>query len=151
MASAGKGQNKREFLLELFQKNPKIGYNDALAAWSSAGNEGSFSESSFYNTKTEYNKSAGGASEYRAEKPKPARVGTGRPKGRPRKIVVPAVESKPAVAEAKPRKSAAGQVLDQVEDGIDGLIYKLKEAGGVPDVEAALRAARRKLAHIHGE
>ena len=38
-----------------------------------------------------------------------------------------------------------GRVLEEVEDGIDDLIFKLKGAGGRPEVVEALRQARRLL------
>jgi len=38
-----------------------------------------------------------------------------------------------------------GQVLDQMEGTIDDLIFQLKTMGGRPEVEEALRRARRFL------
>jgi hypothetical protein len=40
-------------------------------------------------------------------------------------------------------------MLDEVEAGIDHLIFTLKMNGGLPEVEAALRAARRLVAQSH--
>lgn len=42
------------------------------------------------------------------------------------------------------------RMVDQVEAGIDDLIFTLKVNGGMPEVEAALRAARRLLVRSHG-
>jgi hypothetical protein len=36
-------------------------------------------------------------------------------------------------------------VFDEVEAGIDDLIFRLKIAGGAPEVEAKLREVRRSL------
>ena len=38
-----------------------------------------------------------------------------------------------------------GRVVDEVEAGIDDLMFMLKVNGGMPEVEAAWRAARRLL------
>ena len=44
-----------------------------------------------------------------------------------------------------------GRVVDEVEAGIDDLMFMLKVNGGMgPEVEAALRAARRLLTRSHG-
>jgi hypothetical protein len=43
------------------------------------------------------------------------------------------------------------RLVDEVEAGIDELIFNLKSSGGVPEVEAALRTARRLLTRGHGE
>ena len=43
-----------------------------------------------------------------------------------------------------------GRVVDEVEAGIDDLIFILKVNGGMPEVEAALRAARRLLVRSNG-
>lgn len=51
MATAGKTQNKSEFVLELLRSNPKAKEKDAVAAWKQAGNEGSVSSSAFYSAK----------------------------------------------------------------------------------------------------
>ena len=41
-------------------------------------------------------------------------------------------------------------MIDGVEAGIDHLIFTHKVNGGMPEVEAALRAARRLLTGGHG-
>ena len=40
---------------------------------------------------------------------------------------------------------AQQDVFDEVEAGIDDLIFRLKLAGGAPEVEAKLREVRRSL------
>jgi hypothetical protein len=57
----------------------------------------------------------------------------------------------PTTAAAKHAEHQA-QLVDEVEAGIDELIFSLKTSGGNPEVEAALRAARRLLlSRHHGE
>ena len=43
------------------------------------------------------------------------------------------------------RRVQRSRVVDEVEAGIDQLMFTLKLNGGMPEVEAALRAARRLL------
>ena len=55
----------------------------------------------------------------------------------------PEVRSEAAQTEDK------DQVLDEVEEGIDELIFRLKGIGGRPEVLEALRRARRLLYQSH--
>jgi hypothetical protein len=156
MATTGKGQNKSTFLLDLLKRNPQTTFAQAEEAWKAAGNEGTVSSSSFYNAKTALGKPANGA--FTAS-------GKGRPAAKsmaksPAKATTIWRAAKPEETADGPRASAGrpkassmrdqGPVLDAVEGEIDELIFKLKGLGGVPDVEEALRRARRMLALKHG-
>jgi len=154
MATAGKTQNKSEFVLELLRSNPKAKEKDAVAAWKQAGNEGSVSSSAFYSAKrtllggSDAPASAAGKTKPKSapkgpkgkRKSEPVRATSGGPNGQsPQQETVKAV----GVNKAEDRSRR----LDAVEGGIDDLIFTLKEMGGVPEVEEALRAARRLLYH----
>jgi hypothetical protein len=153
MATTARGQ-KTAFLRDLFRDNPKVNYKAANEAWKEAGNDGDLSSNTFYNAKTALKKEAGtGTTE--VETPSP----TTRPKAQParstraksttRKTSAPK-NGQPNVPEP-PRsheKSSLGdrdRVFDEVEAGIDDLIFRLKLAGGAPEVEAKLREVRRSL------
>ena len=57
-----------------------------------------------------------------------------------------------STTKTKPSESSnPGKVADEVEAGIDDPMYMLKDSGGMPEVEAALRAARRLLYRNQGE
>ncbi len=54
---------------------------------------------------------------------------------------------------AKAKSTGTGvsdRVVDEVEAGIDDLMFKLKVNGGMPEVEQALREARRMLLRNNG-
>jgi hypothetical protein len=55
----------------------------------------------------------------------------------------------PAVSIAATHHDEDEDVLDELEDGIDELIQKLRELGGKPKVVKALKRARRLLVRIH--
>ncbi len=152
MATTGKSQKKSEFLRELFRSDPNASEKDAVAAWQKAGYEGTISSSSYFTAKK---KSAGGsrAPATPAERIKPKSSSTG-PKAKRQSEPVQASSGasngeSPAPETAKAGGGEKGQDrsrrLDAVEGGIDDLIFALKEMGGVPEVEEALRAARRLL------
>jgi hypothetical protein len=161
MATTGKNQKKSAFLRDLLRSNPNVSEKDAVAAWQRAGNEGTISPSTFYSAKRE---SAGGsgAPAPAAEKTKPQSSSKG-PKGKRKSEPVqpsslesngqsPSLETNGQSPAPEPTKVGGGDEaqdrsrrLDAVEGGIDDLIFTLKEMGGVPEVEEALRAARRLL------
>lgn len=152
MATAGKTPSKSEFLLEFLRSNPDAKEKDAVAAWQQAGNEGTVSSSAFYAAKrTLVEESGAPAPTPGKTKPKsspkglkgkrksePIRASSGETNGQP-----PAQETVKAVGGDKAQDRS--RRLDAVEGGIDDLIFTLKEMGGVPEVEEALRAARRLL------
>ena len=171
MATARKGPNKSAFLRELFGRNPQASLEEANQEWTKAGHEGSISESSFYNTKSAFNKQAGdgGGAEAGGEagrKPKAQAAQKGKRAGRAAEPVEqangtdsgpePAGEAAMAIGAGDRGTTEAGdqgvtgtggqeQSLDKLEGGIDDLIFQLKTMGGRPEVEEALRRARRLL------
>ena len=154
MAITGKSPNKSAFLRDLFRKDPGVNLKDAEKAWTEAGNDGPISSSSFYNARNELKKGTGTTAAADKPKPKPA------PKGpKAKKSTDPGQAAPPEVNGQAPTQASvassrtpdSSRVFDEVEDGIDDLIFKLKGLGGVPEVQEALRAARRMLGRIEGE
>src|SRR3954470_1263625 len=161
MATARKGPNKSAFLRELFGRNPQASLEEANQEWTRAGNEGSISESSFYNSKSAFNKQAGGGDGVEAggkagRKPKAQAAPKGKRAGRATESVErsngkesgpePAGEAGAATGAGEQGTTAAGgqattgvggreQSLDKLEGGIDELIFQLKLMGGRPEVE----------------
>jgi hypothetical protein len=64
-----------------------------------------------------------------------------------------ATDPAPAATSGAIRSSKVdrNRMLDEVESGIDHLIFTLKLNGGMPEVESALRAARRLVTLSHGK
>jgi hypothetical protein len=155
MATTGKGQNKSAFLLDLLKRNPQTTFAQAEEAWKAAGNEGTVSSSSFYNAKTALGKPANGAASTAGKGRPAAKAAAKSPKATAiwRTAKPDEKADGPRASVGRPKASSTrdqGPVLDAVEGEIDELIFKLKGLGGVPDVEEALRRARRMLALKHG-
>ena len=146
MASTGKRQSKTAFLMEQLQKNPNVTVKEAADAWKAAGNEGTIISSIFYYAKSVFNKRTAGATATPSQKSQ-----TKASKGSKTKTTKTQSSVQDTPPEPKTQGPAPSQVLDEVEGGIDDLIFRLKEVGGVPDVEAVLRQARRMIAHKHGQ
>jgi hypothetical protein len=153
MATAGRGQ-KTTFLRDLFGSDPKVKYESANQAWKAAGNGEDLSINTFYNAKTKFKKdseSAGTTSAKVASTPKA--------KPQPPKVTQAKKATKPSSAPANgtakalqqqashelARKSDRHQVFDELEAGIDDLIFRLKTIGGAAEIETKLREVRRLL------
>ncbi len=138
--SNDKAPGKAAFVEEILRRDPKANSRAVNQAWSEAGHEGTISDPTFYKVRGRLTTT-----------PEPTSSVSSKPKS----------SEVTAAAEAKsksPRTSATttatselnitagqGQVVDEVEAGIDDLMFRLKTSGGMPEVEAALRAARRLL------
>jgi hypothetical protein len=162
MATTAQGPSRSEFVLDLLGRDSTVNVKQANAAWKQAGREGTISASTFYSTKAEFNKKSAGeagtvgaADKVSRPRTKPRKtkgeeasgsVGDSRVESNGRALAaIPEVPSRPAPTEDR------GRVLDELEDGIDDLIFKLKGIGGSPEILAALRKARRMLyGHLCG-
>jgi hypothetical protein len=153
MATTGRGQ-KTAFLHDLFRGNPKVSLKEAGEAWKAGGNEGELSSNTFYNTKAAFKKKAGegitnGANPAPTPKSKAQPARSTRAKRTPAKTSAPenahADAPGPQVGRESAGTGARDQVFDEVEAGIDDLIFRLKVAGGAPVIEAKLREVRRSL------
>ncbi len=151
-AGAGRGQ-KTAFIRDLYDKDPKVNFEEANKAWKAAGNEGDLSRNTFYNLKSEWNKAS--ASDGGTVTPKPK----AQPKAKDtkaRRATTPAaangLEAAPTPAPRTPvarGEEGRERLLVEAESDIDGLLDKLKGVGGLPEVEETLRRARRLLARQH--
>jgi hypothetical protein len=171
MTTAPKKTSKSAFLRELFKTDLNIAREAAEEAWKTAGHEGEIGESSFYNTRLDFKKRFGdgtGAIEDAGVKAKPKSSSkVNKPKQALKSVKQPAqangrdaapaaavrserkVRSEPEVRSKPSQADDQVRVLDEVEDGIDDLIFKLKGVGGKTEVLEALRKARRILARSH--
>lgn len=126
-------------------REPQANLKAINRAWASAGHEGSISPSIFYKVKRELvvtGEPSPVTSQPEASDGGPA-IGVGEvPLQRTNQRETPTVPpswGQPGVS------GDLGRVVDEVEAGIDELMFTLKVNGGMPEVEAALRAARRLL------
>ena len=153
----GNGPSRSAFVEEMLGREPKANVTAVNRAWTEAGHEGSISDSVFFKVKRELGVAAGSSAD------RPASAGASRsellgadtaPVGHG---TAPPSSGRqgPATEMASGGGSGAsgdlGRVVDEVEAGIDDLMFTLKVNGGMPEVEAALRAARRLLTRSHGE
>jgi hypothetical protein len=153
MATTARGQ-KTAFLRDLFRDNPKVNYKLANEAWKEAGNDGDLSSNTFYNAKTAFKKEPGAdtpeiTTPAPTPKPKAQPARRTRAKSTTKKTSAPkngqpVVPEPPRSHETSP-VSDRDRVFDEVEAGIDDLIFRLKVAGGAPEIEAKLRDVRRSL------
>ncbi|HEX8203192.1 MAG TPA: hypothetical protein VF590_22135 [Isosphaeraceae bacterium] len=148
----GIDQGKSAFIRDLLRRNPEANPKVVNEAWREAGNEGSISNSLVSKTRSDL----GLSSRRRAGEPAAARRGAkpGRKPGRPAAAEAmprpeggPAAEMAPTAAREEGGNGAGEQeqILDSLEGSIDELIFKLKNLGGRPEIEEALRRARRLL------
>ena len=170
MASeVGRDPGKSAFVRDVLTKDRQANHEAVNRAWTEAGHEGTISESLVGKIRSELGltgqqrpgarvpesaesagRSAAPATRQRID---PKRVGERPPAkgdGRP----VPRVkESEAGLQEAG---SQAGgddrtRVLTRLEGQIDGMLFEIKVAGGLPEFEEALRRTRRILARSYGE
>jgi hypothetical protein len=156
----GVNQGKTTFVEDQLRQNGKVKLESINEAWSAAGNVGSISPSLVQKVRARFRltrKKRGPAGGSKSEEATGASPESRPRRGRPRKAEsAPRSNGRDASPVSASEASAvhAGdrdRVLDEVEGGIDELIFTLKAAGGLPEVEAALRAARRILSRSHGE
>ncbi len=155
--AAGRDQGKTAFVRQHLGRDSGASEATINEAWRAAGNQGAISGSLVSKTrsklgKTAREKAAGGA----AKGASPGVRGgakakrTSEPAGRP----TPPANGRGAASGTGVRSGSARtgvheRVLDEVEDGIDDLIFKLKGIGGGAELPGALRKARRLLIRSH--
>jgi hypothetical protein len=119
-------------------------------AWAAAGHEGTISDSVYYKVKRELGVT-GESTAAAPVKPQESEAGPSPVET----METPQLSNGPETATASQVGSFSnatiglGRVVDEVEAGIDHLMFTLKVNGGMPEVEAALRAARRLLTRSH--
>ena len=170
MASeVGKDQGKSAFVGDVLTKDRQANTEAVNRAWTKAGHEGTISESLVNKIRSRMGltgQQRPGARVPEIAEPVeppaapatrrrtgPERVGGRSPaKGDERPV--------PRVTESEAGPQGAGsqsggddrtRVLTRLEGQIDGMLFEIKVAGGLPEFEEALRRARRILARSYGE
>ena len=156
--STGQGEGKTTFVRNLLQRDSGVNERSINEAWKAAGHEGTISGTLVYKIRkdlglTGKRQSADGSRAGEAAAVKPKSPSKGPKATRATKSVEAAtVKSnergappKPEVGSEAAQTEDKDQVLDEVEEGIDELIFRLKGLGGRPEVLEALRRARRLL------
>ena len=170
MASeVGKDQGKSAFVGDVLTKDRQANHEAVNRAWTKAGHAGTISESLVGKIRSEMGltgqqrpgarvpESAESAEQPAAPAPR-RRIGPKRVGGRPPakgdgRHVPPVMESEagPQGAGSQSGGDDRTGVLTRLEGQIDGMLFEIKVAGGLPEFEEALRRARRILARSHGE
>jgi hypothetical protein len=150
------GPVKSAFAEEVLGREPKANVAAINRAWAAAGHEGKISDSIIYKAKRDLGLTG------RPSSIESTPAGVSEPEEREAGTTVGIGEETPQqsmgpetpIAQAPGSETVAsvdlGRVVDEVEAGIDDLMFMLKVNGGMPEVEAALRAARRLLTRSHG-
>jgi hypothetical protein len=146
---ADTGPSKSAFVEEVLGREPRANVAAINRAWEAAGHEGTISDSIYYKVKRERGVT-GEQTPVDTASPAPSQ-----PEASEAGFAVVVIEEAPQFigTTESPSVTASGdlgRVVDQVEAGIDDLIFILKVNGGMPEVEAALRAARRLLTRSNG-
>jgi hypothetical protein len=132
--------SKTGFVKEFLNVHPQANTRAVNEAWASAGNEGGISGSLIYKIRAKEGLTGneeGQRPGRREERTGPVVAGGTRAERTP----------EPVVGTPKPadRRTNRGRVIEEVEGDIDRLIFKLMGAGGMEQIEDALRVVRRRL------
>ena len=170
MASeVGGDQGKSAFVGDVLTTDTQANTEAVNRAWTKAGHAGTISESLVNKIRSRLGltgpqrpgarvtEGAGSAEPPAAPAPRrrtgPKRVG-GRPPAKGDGRHVPRVtesEAGPQEAGSQSGGDDRTRVLTRLEGQIDGMLFEIKVAGGLPEFEEALRRARRILARSYGE
>ncbi len=151
----GTGPVKSAFAEEVLGREPKANVAAINRAWAAAGHEGKISDSIIYKAKRDLGltgrPSPVVSASTGASVPEASEAGTvfGTTEEAPQQSTGPETATAPAPGSETVATVDLGRVVDEVEAGIDDLMFMLKVNGGMPEVEAALRAARRLLTRSH--
>jgi hypothetical protein len=153
-----KAVGKTAFIREQLRRDANLTVKELVRAWAEAGNEGTLSDNLVYKTRADLGIKGIRTTPESVKKVVPPESS---PKGSKS-------ESSPEVIEpSEPQSNGRqaphlftpstatspdaerGRVLVEVEREIDELIYRIRQLGGLPEVQEALRAARRLLVRSH--
>ena len=144
---------------QYFASHPDGNLQSVNEAWTAAGNEGSVSESLVGKIRSRLGLT--GKEDDRKAAPSrieaAARKAEAKPRAKSKKVAKPVKQAPPvsngshvpAVANAATHHDHDEDILDDLEEGIDELIQKIRELGGKPEVVKALKRARRLLVRSH--
>jgi len=155
----GVNQGKTSFVREYLADHREADVEAVNRAWGAAGNEGSISESLVSKLRSKL-----GLTGKRADSK--SEPGDGAPKGsqsraakrgrKPGRTPGPVGQAPPRANGSRAPEGAGAasrhdddDVLDELEEGLDDLIQRLRDLGGRPDVVKSLRRARRLLVRSH--
>jgi hypothetical protein len=150
----GVNQGKTAFVEEYFASNPDGSLATVNEAWTAAGNDGSVSESLVGKVRARL----GLTGKKSVDEARPTGTSTkakSKAPAKDKKVAKPIEKSPVAnVSHAQagiiaPSGHDDDDILDELEEGIDELIHRIRELGGRPDVVKALRRARRLLVRSH--
>jgi len=141
---------KQDFIRRVLRADPDAGLDAINRAWRESGREGSISRSSCNRVRAAMLPGEGGGGGDADSRPgsspgqgpapaPPADQSRGRGTPRPIGAMVTATDPLPARAEVADRRDA----LRGLEEGLDRLLFRAIGLGDVPEVEDALRGARR--------
>jgi len=128
---------KTSFVKEFLNDNPQGNVKAVNKAWTKAGMSGTISSTLVNKTRALL-----GLTGNLSGKSKTKATTTGKRRGRPPKETTAAVNGKPA-GQPRGRKSDRTHALLGVEAEIDRLIFTVMGIGDLPEIETALREARR--------
>jgi hypothetical protein len=155
--SPTKGVGKTEFIREQLRRDANVGVKAIVRAWSAAGNEGTLSDNLVYKTRADLG--------IKGRRPSQESVGVVPHESSP-KVSKPELSAE-VIEPTEPQSNGRhaphlftpstatstegdrGRVLVEVEREIDELIYRIRHLGGLPEVQEALRAARRLIVRSH--
>jgi len=151
----GRDQGKSDFVREVLRKNNKANAKAVNLAWKQAGHDGTISGSLVNKLRSKLGmtgnlrmrKGAKPGAPKSAEGLVPRR-GPGRPRGSGASAAL--LDNGEGIgstsAPPRPRRLTAGsRTLDTLEAELDRLLYQVMDHGNLPEVETALRTARRHL------
>jgi len=146
----GPGPSKSAFVVEVLGREPEANVAAVNRAWSASGNAGTISASVFFKVKRELGqprrRTLGESASAGASGADHTVEGGDAPPVSNGQETSIATTNRAVTAPIGDRE----RLVDDVEAGIDDLIFTLKANGGMPEVEAALRAARRLMTRSNG-
>jgi hypothetical protein len=157
MATArGVNQGKSEFVEAQFRRDRGATHETIVEAWALAGKDGTISPSLVQKIRAKLKLTGKRGRTKGAASSKPKTPTNGRRTRRAAETVVetPTAANGHGTGETRgatpARRGGRKSALHEVEAGIDELIFTLKTNGGMPEVEEALRAARRLVVLSQG-
>jgi hypothetical protein len=140
MSKSASSPGKSMFVKEYLNDHPQGNVSAVNQAWQAAGFDGTISPALVNQIRAKLGLT--GNLRESTKKPKPS--ATGKKRGRPRKETTAAVNGK-LVEQPRGRKSDRSHALMSVETEIDKLLFQVMLIGDLPEIETALREARRRV------
>jgi hypothetical protein len=140
VAKKASSPGKSMFVKEYLNDHPQGNVSAVNEAWRAAGFKGTISAALINKLRA----SMGLTGNLRGSSGKSRPSASGKKRGRPRRETTASVNGKPA-GQPRGRKSDRTHALLNVEAEIDKLVFQVMLIGDLPDVEEALREARRRI------